>query len=87
MLILDLPVEIFVDHLGALLRRDVGKQVGAQVPRDRDIVGHPGIARRVDEPRVESEQDMALDLARRDLLAVDVVALSMLIVVATSPCG
>ena len=51
-LIVDLAVEIFVDHFGALFAGDIGKQVCAEIACNGNVIRSPGIAGGVDEPRV-----------------------------------
>ena len=49
LLVLNLTVEILVHHLGSLLRCNIGQKIGAQIPRDGDVIRSPGVARRIDE--------------------------------------
>ena len=39
--VLNLAVEILINHLGSLLERDIGEQVCAQVARDGDVISRP----------------------------------------------
>lgn len=61
LLVLNLAVKILVDDLGALLGSDIGQQIRAQIARDGNVIGRPGIARCVDEPRVQAQQHKYAD--------------------------
>ena len=63
MLILNLTIQVLVDHLGALFRRDVGKQIGAEIAGHRHIIARPGIAGGIDQAGIQSVQDMRLYIA------------------------
>ena len=72
-LVVDLAVEILIDHLCPLLRCNVAQQIRAQIPGHRHIVPRPGIAGGVDQPRVQSQDHMALDLAAGNLCRIHIV--------------
>ena len=73
-LVLDLPVQVLVDHLGPLFGGDVAEKVRAQVPGHRHIVGGPGVPGGVDEPGVQPQEHMGLDLPGLHLPGLQVVA-------------
>ena len=61
--IIDLTVKVFINHLGPLLRGDVGQEVGAQIAGHGHIIARPGVAGGVDQARIQAQKHMALDLA------------------------
>lgn len=59
----DLPVEVLVNHFGALLRRDVGEQVGHEIAGGVDVLGAPDLPRSVAVKEGQPGNDMSLDIA------------------------
>ena len=73
-LIVDLTVEILINHLGPLLRRDVGQNVRGGVSRLVDIGGGPQIAAGVGQHGRQPRQYMGLHIAHRGVGGVQLVA-------------
>ena len=48
LLVVDLAVQVFIDHLGPLLRSDVAEQVRTQIAGHGHIIAGPGIAGGID---------------------------------------
>ena len=45
--VVDLSVQVFVNHLRTLFGCDITEQVGAQIARNGYVIGRPGITRSV----------------------------------------